>query len=95
MRLLKNPKPATLFLLVIVIYIFSGVLSGFEYRKITSIRKDLISKYQAADKYFKRAKSKSHKGDQCVNRLLQDWYFDESINAKDIETKYRERKEKN
>jgi tetratricopeptide (TPR) repeat protein len=144
-RLLKNPKPATFFLLVIVIYIFSGVLSGFEYRKITSIKKDLIRKYQAADKYFKRAKSKFHKGnytkaekdltkcinifhkhangeyslalicykksdykhllniqriavrrvDKCVNRLSQERYFYESMNAEDIETKCSKLKEKN
>ena len=75
-RLLKNRKPVIFFLLVIVTFIFSGVLSGYEYRKIASIRKDLIRKYQAADKYFKRAKSKFHKGNytnaekdlaKCIN----------------------------
>jgi len=74
-RLLKNQK-SVIYFLVAMIFIFSGVLSGFEYRKITSIRKDLIRKYQAADKCFKRAKSKFHKGNytkaekdltKCIN----------------------------
>jgi tetratricopeptide (TPR) repeat protein len=74
--LLKNQKPAIFALLVIVIFIFSGVLVGYEYRETISIRKDIIRKYQSADKYFQRAKSKFHKGNytkaekdlnKCIN----------------------------
>jgi tetratricopeptide (TPR) repeat protein len=78
MRQLKNQKSAVFFLVTVVMmtFVFSGALLGFDYRKVMSIRKDLIRKYKSADKYFKRAKSKFHKGhhikaekdlEKCIN----------------------------
>lgn len=58
MKLLKNQKPA---LFLLVVFIFSTFLSGYEYRK-TYERKEFIRKYKSAKKHFVKAENKFRKG---------------------------------